>query len=520
MIVKSLKGHDTQGLVRYLFGPGRFNEHTSPHVVAGSAVTQQVFSDLVVDGEVLSGSEQRMLADHLDQHWLIDRAVNAPGTQPVRTAKTDDPPHVWHTILSVKRDDDGILGSDKWRAIAHDYIELMGLGECEWAAVHHGQSTDGNDHIHVVVNRVQADGTWASIHNDWKRSMEAARDIEERHNLTRAKDRGVQRGMPGYGQGERRRARAEGGPGDRFVLEQKVRLAAAQVATEVEFVEALRRLGVKVRPRYVSGGRERVIGYSVSTGKPAANGKPLWFGGGRLAPDLTLPKMRERWGHSDPELLIAAWQNRDTAAPSRGPRPVGDEPQRVSREAERILAALARQDARDARAWRAAAGDTAAWSIALGVQLNDPALLRAGRDLTRSALPERGGPSAAPRSMDMVRMMRLITTGQSHDRGWLAVVESLLRATQAIADAHRARGELTALRRVTRAMATIDSTRPARAAAEQTAARTQTQRDATHTKTTAFGTLPGAGTAPRPAGADDVAHKSRDQKKKGQGYER
>lgn len=513
MIVKSLKGRDTHGLVRYLCGPGRFNEHTNPHVIAGSEITQAVFADLLVDGAELTTSEQRTLADHLDQHWLIDRAVNAPGTQPVRTSTPDDPPHVWHVIMSVKRDADGILGDEKWRALAHDLVRELGAQDCEWAAIHHGQSTDGNDHIHLVINRVQPDGTWLSLHNDWKRSLAAARTLEDRHQLTHSRDHSDQRGMPSYTQAERRRARAEGGPGDRFILEQKVRLAAAESATEVEFVSALRTHGVRVRPRYATGGRDRVIGYSVSTGTPTAQGQPMWWGGGRLAPDLTLPQLRQRWGHSDPALTVAAWQG--TTPPRPRTRPLGDEPARVKREADQILVAMARHDPHDDRAWRAAAGDTAAWSIALGVRLNDPALLRVGRDLSRSALPRRGHPALGPRSSDVIRMMRLINSGDAADRGWLAVTEALLRATRAIADAHHARGELVALQRVTRSLATMEATHPTRVAVDHNAARTQTQRDTARTITTAFGGLPTTRPGVRPTPTTRPPQ-SRDQITKGQ----
>ena len=34
MIGKVVRGNDIGGLLRYLFGPGRANEHTNPHIVA------------------------------------------------------------------------------------------------------------------------------------------------------------------------------------------------------------------------------------------------------------------------------------------------------------------------------------------------------------------------------------------------------------------------------------------------------------------------------------------------------
>ncbi len=37
MIAKVTRGQRPSGAVRYLFGPGRYNEHEDPHVVAASA---------------------------------------------------------------------------------------------------------------------------------------------------------------------------------------------------------------------------------------------------------------------------------------------------------------------------------------------------------------------------------------------------------------------------------------------------------------------------------------------------
>ncbi|OYO19836.1 hypothetical protein CGZ93_12585 [Enemella dayhoffiae] len=454
MIAKVLKAKDTPGLLHYLFGPGRANEHVNQRVVAGSNDLQLVFGQLIPGGERLSNVEQRLLADKIDEHWLLQRAVQHAGSVPVRGADREGgAPHVVHAILSVKAEDDGELAEEKWCAIAADYIEAMQWHGCEWVAVHHGPSSEGHDHVHLVINRVRPDGSWASVYHDWKRSTEAARALEERHGLHRLHDHGDSRGMPGYSQGERRRAQAEGGPGERYILEQQVRVAATGARDEIEFLAGLRAAGVRVRPRYGSGGRESVVGYSVTMGSSTGEA-PVWFSGGRLARDLTLPKLRARWEPRSAEDVVAAWRRLDRSAPqAEGAeypgRALGDEPVQVAREATRLLQAMAREDARNERAWAAAAGDTAAWSSALGQHLQDPRLLTAARTLARSA-QRPGGGSPPPRPVGVSRMIRQLMMAQSgHDlMGWMAVIEALGRASQAIADAHLARGELLAAQRV------------------------------------------------------------------------
>ena len=77
-------------------------------------------------------------------------------------------------------------------------------------------------------------------------------------------------------------------------LERTVRAAATASLDEGEFVRRLRRGGVLIRPRFAAGRDDVVAGYSIAV-RPATGDKPIWFGRGRLARDLTLPRRREGW---------------------------------------------------------------------------------------------------------------------------------------------------------------------------------------------------------------------------------
>ncbi len=39
----------------------------------------------------------------------------------------------------------------------------------------------------------------------------------------------------------------------------------------------------------------QITGYAVALPGQSAQGQPIWFGGGKLAPDLTLPQLQRRW---------------------------------------------------------------------------------------------------------------------------------------------------------------------------------------------------------------------------------
>jgi hypothetical protein len=82
----------------------------------------------------------------------------------------------------------------------------------------------------------------------------------------------------------------------RVSLKRAVSTAAAGASSEQEFFTRLDHAGVLVRKRFSSRNPGEVTGYSVALpGDTTRAGTPVWFGGGKLAPDLTLPKLRCRW---------------------------------------------------------------------------------------------------------------------------------------------------------------------------------------------------------------------------------
>ena len=84
----------------------------------------------------------------------------------------------------------------------------------------------------------------------------------------------------------------------RAVLRNLVIGAADQVADEAGFFARLREAGVLTRLRFSDADPGQVTGYSVTLpGHAGHDGAPVWYGGGRLAADLTLPRLRDRWGH-------------------------------------------------------------------------------------------------------------------------------------------------------------------------------------------------------------------------------
>ena len=83
------------------------------------------------------------------------------------------------------------------------------------------------------------------------------------------------------------------------MLRGRVRAALAGSQDWEEFADRLRLSGVQVRERYSTHNPDEVTGYAVAL-LPSGTGsssdeQTIWFGGGKLAPDLSLPQLRARW---------------------------------------------------------------------------------------------------------------------------------------------------------------------------------------------------------------------------------
>src|SRR5437870_5647862 len=103
----------------------------------------------------------------------------------------------------------------------------------------------------------------------------------------------------------------------RAVLERAVRAAAVASSDEAEFVRRLRDANLTVRPRFGAGGSDAVVGYSVGV----RGDNIVWYGGGRLSPDLTLPKLRALWGSDEQtqRAAVAEWKREAPRTPVARP---------------------------------------------------------------------------------------------------------------------------------------------------------------------------------------------------------
>jgi hypothetical protein len=279
MIGKVVRGSHAGGLLRYLYGPGRANEHIDPHLVAGFGDPAELEPECCLDGT----SDLRRLAALLAQPLA---ALGWTGY--------DKP--VWHCSVRAAPGD-RVLSDIEWAGVATEIMHCTGLASkgdeagVRWVAVRHA-----DDHIHIVATLARQDGTRPRFWNDFYRVREACRSAEEQLGLrvTPPADRTAAR-RPSRAETEQAARRGRDEP-PRVTLRRHVCGAAAGARTEREFFDQLASAGVLIRKRYSTQRPGRVTGYAVGlTHHRGRDGGVIWYGGGKLAADLTLPKLRGRW---------------------------------------------------------------------------------------------------------------------------------------------------------------------------------------------------------------------------------
>ncbi len=287
MIGKVTRGTNAVQLLYYLYGPGRANEHTDPHLVAGFGEPAELEPERRLDGS----RDFRRLAGLLAQPLAL---LTGPGY--------DKP--VWHCSVRAAPED-RMLSDAEWARVAAGIMSRTGFAPgsdesgVRWVAIRHA-----TDHIHVVATLARQDGIRPHTWNDFYRVRDACQEAERWFGLrtTAPADRTAARRAT---RARRNRRPAADGPSTpRTALRRAVCAAAGGAGTERKFFARLGQAGVLVRKRHSTASPGEVTGYAV--GLPHHTGKDggvIWYGGGKLAADLTLPKLRARWVPSAEEYL-------------------------------------------------------------------------------------------------------------------------------------------------------------------------------------------------------------------------
>ncbi|MFJ4908824.1 relaxase/mobilization nuclease domain-containing protein [Streptomyces sp. NPDC093249] len=274
MIANIVKpGHKTRGVLNYLYGPGRANEHTDPHLVAA-------FDDFVPD----PGHDPEATLAQLTA--VLDLRVKQAGHKAPKN-------HVWHCSIRAAPEDRHLTDGE-WATVARRVLDATGIAPagdpdaCRWVAVRHA-----DDHIHIVATKVRGDLRTPRNWNDFLRADKELVAIEKEYGL-RQVPRGDRTAAKRPTRAEQEKASRTGNTRTaRERLRTIARTAVSAATSTEEFFRILEGAGALVDVQYFPSGDVR--GYKVAlAGDTNAQGEPVWFSGSTLAPDLSYPKITER----------------------------------------------------------------------------------------------------------------------------------------------------------------------------------------------------------------------------------
>ncbi|MEV4227413.1 mobilization protein [Streptomyces bobili] len=285
-------GSNTRGLLAYLYGPGRQDEHLDPHIVAGFAML----------GMPDPGRDENATLTELARY--LDEPVRLRNSE--FGQKVTD--HVWHCPVRAAPEDRYLSGTE-WGDIAQRIVQSAGIApagddlSCRWIAVRHA-----DDHIHILAITVREDGRRPKLHDSGLRVGDACREIERDYGLRQLK-KGDRTGARRPTQAEMHKAERLGWEQpSREWLQDRIRAAIPHVTGAEEFIAYLEASGVEVQVRRGPSGD--LLGYA--GGRPGdldKNGEQVFHPGGKIAPDLSLPKIKARLESSRPEEHPTARRN-------------------------------------------------------------------------------------------------------------------------------------------------------------------------------------------------------------------
>ncbi|WP_030742584.1 relaxase/mobilization nuclease domain-containing protein [Streptomyces sp. NRRL F-5135] len=434
------RGQRTIGLLYYLYGPGKFEEHTDPHLVAS-------WDDNAPDPGRAPSATLKQLQQLLDQPVENVEQANRPKK------------HVWH--LSVRNaEEDRNLSDEEWGEVARRMVAAAGIDDpeqgagCRWAAVRHA-----DDHIHIIATLVREDGFNPDLDHDAARVQAQARALEVELGLRRL-NKGDGTGAKRPTSAERHTAERQGRERTaREELRETVRRAVTGARSDEEFFDRLAAAGLLIRKRAAPSGD--LLGYKVALPDDLnKDGEPVFYPGARLAPDLSLPRIRERWsgdaqdapasvqeevirtGPGSPaaarrETASAVWQavlvveHGEDAVAAAHIAAAGE----VLDALAKTSAAHTRRELRDA----ATAFERASRSHVRAVREHDRALRQAARDLVHAGPALGRGEDGATTAMAIDMLFFLITAAAHwHARkGHAQQAEAATRAAEHLRTAYR-----------------------------------------------------------------------------------
>lgn len=150
MIAKLIKGSGFRGALNYIFNGNEKSSNKSAEIVGGN----------------MAGLTPRQLSSEFSALRKLRPTLGKA---------------VCHISLSIPSNDKQ-LSKQTWGEIAETFIQELGFKDCPFIAVKHND-TD-HQHIHILASRIKTNGEVVSDKNDFKRSEDIIRRLENKFGLS------------------------------------------------------------------------------------------------------------------------------------------------------------------------------------------------------------------------------------------------------------------------------------------------------------------------------------------------
>lgn len=178
VIAKITRGSRVGDIAAYLHGPGHANDHHYEYRSPGNPRAG-------IEPSTKTAPGGRVIASSIGVEGAIDSAQWAADLRQAYQSRPEITKPIWQASLRAAPTD-RTMSSREWSEIASRFMDEMGAGHHPWVAVRHG-----DDHIHVVVSRVNDDGVVWHGRNDRRAAQTACTSLEQRHGLTTAPRRKI-----------------------------------------------------------------------------------------------------------------------------------------------------------------------------------------------------------------------------------------------------------------------------------------------------------------------------------------
>lgn len=319
MIDRVYFGWDPGGLIRYVMGPGRYNEHENPQVIASFDDRPEAWQPPKVGSGEFDFDLRSLIAAAQEPLKAARLPVTTPSPNEPRHRRFFKPDPEGNLTLRTgtvrhlalrNASEDRALSAEEWAYVARTLVSHAGWssredpGSPRWWAVQHDQ-----DGIHVFAVMVRQDtGRRVWPDRDFAALRERCRELEAELGITLTAEADGTAPVAA-GRAEREKAARQGQVPARHELRAAVAQAAAVSYTAGEFEQVLTSAGYLVQWQYLPSGLPR--GYAVARpGDVNVDGQPVYYGGSRLAADLSLPALQRRWGQARRGRAVSAGPDR------------------------------------------------------------------------------------------------------------------------------------------------------------------------------------------------------------------